>query len=78
MANPAFDTLQAAESFHQEGMPADQAKAVARTIQQRGEDHVTNSRQAAVCVKLLTRLTNRLYISLGVLCATLVAVRFLT
>lgn len=82
VANPEFDTLQAAESFRQAGMPADQAKAVARAIQQRGEDQaedrVSNSGLAAALAQLETRLTNRLYISLGVLFAALVAVRFFT
>ncbi|MCY4477220.1 MAG: hypothetical protein OXC70_04425 [Gammaproteobacteria bacterium] len=78
MANSAFDTLQAAESFQQAGMPADQAKAVARAIRQRGEDQVTNSGLAAALAQFETRLTNHLYISLGVLFAALVAVGFFT
>ena len=78
VANPAFDTLQAAESFQQAGMPADQAKAVARAIRQRGEEQVTNSGLTAALAQLETRLTNRLYISLGVLFAALVAVGFFT
>ena len=78
VANPAFDTLQAAESFQQAGMPADQAKAVARAIRQRGEEQVTNSGLAVALAQLETRLTNRLYDSLGVLFAALVAVGFFT
>ena len=78
VANPAFDTLQAAESFQQAGMPADQAKAVARAIAQRGGDQVTNSGLAADLAQLEIRLANRLYISLGVLFAALVAVDFAT
>ena len=59
-------------------MSVDVSKAVARAFQQRGEDQVTNSGLAAALAQLETRLTNRLYISLGVLFAALVVVRFFT
>ena len=78
VGNTAFDTLQAAEFFQQTGMPTDQAKAVARAIRQRAEDQVTNSGLAAALAQLETRLTNRLYISLGVQFAALVVVGFFT
>ena len=59
-------------------MSVDLSKAVARAIQQRGEDQVTSSALAAALAQLETRLTNRFYISLGVLFAALVVVRFFT
>ena len=59
-------------------MSVDVSKAVARAIQQRGEDQVTSSALAAALAQFETRLTNRLYISLGVLFAALVAARFFT
>ena len=75
MVNPDFDTLQAAESLRQAGMPADQAKAVARAIQQQAEDRVTNSGSEGALAQLEARLTNRLYISLSVLFVGLIFVR---
>ena len=77
MTQAAFDSLKAVEEFQEAGMPGGQAKAVARAIQRHNEDHVTNKDLNTAIAQLETRLTNRLYMALGMLFAALVAVRFL-
>ena len=76
MTQSAFDSLRAAEEFQDAGMPPEQAKAVARAMQLRNEDHVTNKDLKTAVSQLEARLTNRLYVALGILFTALVAVRF--
>lgn len=76
MTQSTFDSLKAAEEFQDAGMPSEQAKAVARAMQQRNEDHVTNKDLKTAISQLEARLTNRLYAALGILFTALVAVRF--
>ena len=76
MTQAAFDSLKAVEEFQEAGMPGSQARAVARAILRHNEDYVTNKDLNTAIAQLETRLTNRLYVALGILFAALVAVRY--
>ena len=74
METTAFDSLEAARKLEAAGIERKQAEVQAEVIAQalQGGGLVTKTDLA----QLETRLTNRLYLALGILFAALVAVRF--
>ena len=80
MATSAFDSFEAARALEAAGVERAQAEAIAEAIQQR-QDYATKADIASLkadIAALETRMTNRLYVALGILFAALVAVGFFT